>query len=493
MSFSLPNNKDKVESPLQAIYNSAPCGIVTFQPDGLILTANRTLLNWIQATEDEVVGRRKFSSVIAPGGIIHYEMFFRPLLAMHGSVTEINYDIISADGVLMPVLVNAEALKNDAGHVVAINAVVFKISDRKNFEKELVLAKKQAETEVRRFQFLADLNPEIIWTAGPDGVIDYVNLRFYIYFSYSKKKISIHWLLAALHPDERSSCISAWQEALSTGNDFKLNLRLRKAGHVYEWHTLKANAFKNEEGKIIKWVGSCANIQDYMMALKEKDQFISIASHELKTPMTSLKAATQLMARFDLRPQSDGFPLLIAQANKNVDKVIALINDLLDVTHMREGQLHLHKELFNLTSLVRECLHPTGIEIHDLFVITGDPELMVRADPNRVEQVITNLINNAVKYAAGTGTIRITVEHDQFEAVVSVRDNGPGIPQEKQARLFDRFYRADNASAHHGLGLGLFICAEIIRKHGGRIGVSSGNDQGSNFWFSLPLGDEPTR
>lgn len=179
---------------------------------------------------------------------------------------------------------------------------------------------------------------------------------------------------------------------------------------------------------------------------------------------------------------------LISQANKSMHKITRLIDDLLNVNNLKEGQLRLKKSRFRIGSAIDDCcLHVTAEGVFEI-IRSGDLDVDVEADSERVQQVVINLVNNAMKYAHGTQEIRINTAKLGNTLKVSITDQGPGIEAEKLPYLFDRFYRADISSGQYsGLGLGLYIAAEIIRRHQGDIGVDSVLGKGSTFWFTLPL------
>jgi signal transduction histidine kinase len=220
----------------------------------------------------------------------------------------------------------------------------------------------------------------------------------------------------------------------------------------------------------------------------QKDDFISIASHELKTPITSLRASLQLLDRLKDVPGSPLVPKLIDQANRSVVKMNTLVEDLLNVGRLNEGQLGLSKSKFKVFDLIDSCCDHVRVAGKHKLIFRGDENLMVLADEHRIDQVVLNFVNNAVKYAPDSKEIYLVVEKENDFAKISVVDQGPGIDSNQLANLFDRYYRADYDGAQYsGLGLGLYICAEIIRKHDGEIGVDSVIGQGSTFWFKLPM------
>lgn len=229
-------------------------------------------------------------------------------------------------------------------------------------------------------------------------------------------------------------------------------------------------------------------IEQRVVAENKKDEFIGVASHELKTPMTTINASIQMIDRiYGLDPQSDSIPLLLEKTKKGVSKLSGLITELLNVSKIEGGQLKLNKTHFKLSQIVYEsCNHVHLLGSHSLK-IEGDLELEVFADAQRLDQVIVNIVNNAVKYSPSNSEIKILIEGLHDAVKLSVSDQGVGISEEKLPYIFDRYFRVDNSGIQYsGLGLGLYISSEIIRMHGGQIGVISEPAKGSTFWFTLP-------
>jgi signal transduction histidine kinase len=415
-------------------------------------------------------------------------MFFKPMINVNGHVKELSYEILKKDGTTLPVLISAKAMKDAAGIILAINMVVYDITDRKSYEAELLKAKKTAEEEKKTFQFLADLIPEMTWTATADGEIHYVNQRFVQYFNLPEKNFNLSLILLKIHAEDRKKFIEAWIESLKTGTDLHIEIRLNNYLNKIEWHLIKAMPYINDDGHITKWFGSCINTEQHAIALKAKDDFISIASHELKTPITSLKGTLQLMDKMKNNHPDPAMHKMIERANRNVNKTISLINDLLNVSRINEGQLHLNKKPAIIADLINECCSHIKYETGYDILVEGDSSIELDIDEGRIEQVIINFVNNAIKYAPESKVIYVNYKKNAQKIKISVTDKGPGISSEKLPHLFERYYQVDNAhSGNSGLGLGLYICAEIIKKHNGEIGVESELGKGSTFWFTLPV------
>jgi two-component system CheB/CheR fusion protein len=269
---------------------------------------------------------------------------------------------------------------------------------------------------------------------------------------------------------------------------------LEADGQKQKWVRFKGKSYFNSQGVTNRLIGTLMDItlqkqveENTQVLLKQKDDFISIASHELKTPITTLTASLQILDRMKDNPSAK-FPTLVERANKSLSKVNVLIKDLLNVTQFNNGQLHLNKSWVLLSEIVEDCC--THVRAEGVHTITtkGDKDLQVFADAQRIDQVIVNFVNNAIKYAPESKEITITFEKVNDKAKVSVIDKGAGIAADKISNLFDRYFRVDEkGSQYSGLGLGLYISSEIIKKHGGEIGADSGLGKGSAFWFTLPL------
>ncbi|AKJ01421.1 PAS domain S-box-containing protein [Archangium gephyra] len=225
-------------------------------------------------------------------------------------------------------------------------------------------------------------------------------------------------------------------------------------------------------------------------AVRVRDDFLSIASHELKTPLTPLKLHLQVLKH----RMASGQPVPAQHVEKalaQVARLSGLINDLLDTSRIQAGRLELRHEPVSLGALTQEVLADLrSISPHRSLDYEEPAEpLLIQGDRGRLAQVLVNLLENALKYSPTGGTIRVRLERDGAQALISVSDSGIGIPPDQKAHLFERFFRARNApiSGFGGLGLGLYICRDIVERHGGRIWVESEVGQGSTFHVTLPV------
>ncbi|RZK82279.1 MAG: PAS domain S-box protein [Pedobacter sp.] len=295
-------------------------------------------------------------------------------------------------------------------------------------------------------------------------------------------------LFESMLPQYRDEVKELVRQAIANRSVYRAQYQVKWPDGSIHWINAHGKARYNENGEAIRMVGIVSDITERKAFEQRKDDFLSIASHELKTPMTTLKASLQLLNRIKDKPFSEMHVKFIEQANRSVETMSLLINDLLNINRLTNSNLELRKTRFDISKFLQQICHNINIESNQKLILRTDNELWVDADEHRIEQVIINFINNAVKYAADSKQIVITAELDNRLARIAVTDTGRGISEDKIPFLFERYYRAEpKETVYSGLGLGLYICAEIIKVHGGDIGVNSEVGKGSSFWFTLPL------
>lgn len=231
------------------------------------------------------------------------------------------------------------------------------------------------------------------------------------------------------------------------------------------------------------------DIANQRKMLAQKDEFIGIASHELKTPLTSLKAYLQMITRYKEETVPEKVQTYVAKAESSILKLQTLVNDLLDVSKIQAGKLYFNQLPIDITQLITSCVENSSYMFPD-YRITYHPveKYVVNGNAERLEQVIMNLINNAVKYSPQNKDIKLELEKIDDQIKISVIDQGIGLSPEQQDKIFERFYRVDDKNfMASGLGMGLFICKEIVKNHNGSMGVTSRLNEGSTFYILLPL------
>ncbi len=364
-----------------------------------------------------------------------------------------------------------------------------------------------------RFRALANAVPSIVWTAAPDGTITFANDQWFRYCGITPEQNARNWPELVLHPDDQERCVTQWTRALQIGTDYEIEVRNRRHDGEYRWFLTRAVPARDVEGRIIVWFGTSTDIHDRKLAeaerarllereraaraeaqeaVRTRDVFLSVASHELKTPLTSLMGQAQLLHRRGLRDGMRERDLrsitVIAEQASRLNKMILA---LLDVSRLETGQLSIERAPLDLAVLARRVVaevQPT-LEKHTVVYNGPDVPSIIEGDELRLEQVLQNLIQNAIKYSPTGGQVTVDVTQRGTTACIAVTDQGLGIPQEALPRLFGRFYRAGNVDARHiaGMGIGLFVVKEIVTLHGGTVEVESTEGRGSTFMVCLPV------
>ncbi|WP_207532642.1 PAS domain-containing sensor histidine kinase [Desertivirga arenae] len=310
--------------------------------------------------------------------------------------------------------------------------------------------------------------------------------RFRAIFGYTEHA-EREQLVARFHPDDLEGRRLAHEASLITGK-LLYEARVIWEDQSVRWVRINGKLdFRNN--KPVRILGTVLDITEFKQLQQQKDDFISVASHELKTPMTTVKASMQVLERLvSSEPGSDRVPQFVGKVNTSLNKMQHLVESLLNVSRITAGQFHLNYTRFRLADLISDCCDYITMTGDYTVQLSGELDAEVFADRYKLDQVVNNLINNAVKYAPQSKLIRIHLENCGDFLRLEVQDFGPGIPETKVPHLFDQYYRADSSGYQYsGLGLGLYICADIIKRHKGEIGVESKEGMGSKFWFTLPV------
>jgi two-component system, OmpR family, phosphate regulon sensor histidine kinase PhoR len=254
---------------------------------------------------------------------------------------------------------------------------------------------------------------------------------------------------------------------------------------------VNAAPIKNRNGQIIAAVSVIHDITKEKELEQRKDDFINMASHELKTPITSMKIYIEVLLNLIKKHKDEKATKTLNSIKNQTEKLQELVSDLLDVSRIQTGKLSFNKDLFSLDQLVKETVEVLqGTTERHKINIMGRSSVRVFADRFRIYQVLTNLITNAIKYSPDANKINVSIKKTDKKVVVSVQDFGIGISKEQQKKVFERLYQVTDPKekTFPGLGMGLYISKEIIKRHKGNIWVEGEKGKGSIFFFSLPLG-----
>ncbi|GAC1314083.1 MAG: hypothetical protein NVSMB24_38290 [Mucilaginibacter sp.] len=340
-----------------------------------------------------------------------------------------------------------------------------------------------------QFRIMANTAPVMIWISNTEKLCYFFNKGWLEFTGRTLEQEYGNGWAEGVHPEDLDRCWNIYATNFDNRTPFKMEYRLRYFDGSYRWVLDNGVPRYEEKGEFAGYIGSCIDIQEIKDAQFLREEFISVASHELKTPLTTLGMAIQSIERiFFSDPSSTRLGMFIKSALSSYNKMNNLVKGLLQVTQLEGSQFEIHKQTFPLSKVIDDCSNTIKIGGTHELIVEGDKETAVYADPLRIDQVVTNIVNNAVKYAPKAKEIRLRIEQYGDQIKISVIDRGPGIPAEKAANIFKRYYRVNNSSNQaSGLGLGLYISDEIIKKHGGEMGVESIEGEGSTFWFTLPV------
>jgi PAS domain S-box-containing protein len=362
----------------------------------------------------------------------------------------------------------------------------------------------------RQLRLLAEFMPQIVWSTDKDGYHDYFNQQWYTFTGLSFAATKGTQWQHVLHPDDWERTSELWQHSLATGADYEIEYRMRRADGEYRWLLGRAIPFRNENGEIVRWFGTCTDVHDQktasvkLEALVEErtrelqrsnedlQQFAHIASHDLKEPVRKIRTfASRLQEQYiaTLPPQAQ---LYLSKIERSSDRMYAMIDGIL---------------LYSSLDAVSQVAEP--VDLHELLqTIESDLELLIAEKSATISygqlpmvkgtavlyyQVFYNLLNNSLKFIQPDVTPRISITAttgatgEQAFAIITIRDNGIGFAQEDAAWIFQTFSRLNSKDQFEGTGLGLSLCKKIVERHGGWIKAESEPGQGASFTLALPL------
>lgn len=459
---------------------------------------------------------------------------------------DIEYRAVWTDNSVHWLAAKGRAFYNGDGQPVRMMGTVQDISDRKQAEETL----RQSE---ENYRFLADTIPEIVWTRDAEGEATYVNQRWQEYTGLSLEETLAYGWRKVLHPDDLEISAQLWTEALQNGTPYEAEHRyLRAADGTYRWHLVRGLPIKDDQGRVVKWFGTCTDIHQQKQIDEEraqilerekaarleaeaanriKDEFLAVLSHELRSPLNPILGWAKLLKtrKFD---EAATFRALDT-IERNAKLQIQLIDDLLDVSRILRGKLCLNFAAFDLAIIINAAIETVKLAAQDKSIeihLRIQPNVSkVLCDFNRLQQVVGNLLNNAVKFTPPGGRIdiRLSVGMEQAAggrgqggqgristlaapslplahlptpvstyAEITITDTGKGISSEFLPHVFEYFRQADSSTTrnHGGLGLGLSIVRHLVELHGGTVTAESpGEGQGATFIVRLPLIEESSK
>ncbi len=349
--------------------------------------------------------------------------------------------------------------------------------------------KNLSESE-ERFRVMAEATDVLISVDDETGKATFFNKAWVNITGKSTRELLEFGYVKLIHDDDQPDYLTNYTQAFKNKVPFTGEFRLLNSKGNYVWLLVNGVPLFKADQSFKGYINSCVDITERKIDDIRKNDFISMVSHELKTPLTSISAITQIL-KIKLKDQKDPFfKNILDQANVQVKKMSAMINGFLNISRFESGKIQLTKKQFNLAELLVEMINEIKLTTtsHN-FIIERCADAVVNADKEKIGTVISNLLNNAVKYSPAGKNVFINCETSNNMVIVSITDEGIGIKPEDQEKLFDRYYRVQNAKTDHisGFGIGLYLSIEIIQFHDGKIWVNSEFGKGSTFNFSLPV------
>ncbi|BCT91947.1 hypothetical protein LYSHEL_09710 [Lysobacter helvus] len=353
-----------------------------------------------------------------------------------------------------------------------------------------------------RFRYVANATPSILWSASADGELTWLSDRWLEYTGLPVR-VDRDSRNGAIHPADRHLAAEAWARA-HAGADFDVELRLRRRDGAYRWFLVRAKAMRDDDGQVTAWYGSTTDIHDHKLAEvalrdvdRRKDEFLATLAHELRNPLAPLRNCLHILRMAD---EGDGAAVdserLHAVMERQVAQLVRLVDDLMEVSRITRGMVPLHLQAVTIQDVVERAVETSRPLLdaahHTLDIDMPTLPLPLRADPVRLAQVLSNLLNNAAKYTNPGGHIVLSATRQDADVVLRVRDNGLGIEPDELDRVFDLFNQAEHSIGHAagGLGIGLTLVRSLVELHGGTVLARSGGlGQGSEFEVRLPLHD----
>ncbi|HEX6289656.1 MAG TPA: PAS domain S-box protein [Herpetosiphonaceae bacterium] len=478
----------ETEAREQAILNGTSDYVYLKDREGRFLLVNPATARLIGRPADELIGQYSLDVFIPEAADELYRTDQVVLSTGQMYQTEINW---TKDGQTRTLLLQKSPHRDAKGQIQGIIGIGRDITDRKRMERALQDARDVYLT-------LVEEAPMLVWRTDRHGACDFVNKQWLEFTGATPDQVRGNGWLGFVSTRDREVVGEAYTAAWQERDIFEAEFRARRYDGVERWMVTRGTPFFDDHGAFAGYIGTCTDINERKRQEQIKDDFLALASHELRTPLSTLIGYIHLVKRWSTKQQIDArIERALAAMSSESEQLERLINDLLDVSRIQTGRLHIRCYPLDMSAVVRriidglQMVYPEHIFTLDL---PGDAPIIVTADMQRIEQVITNLCTNAAKYSPTGTQIEIRLQATDQAVELRVGDQGLGIPAADLPYIFDRFYQVQRPvrESRPGLGLGLFITHEIVRQHNGTITVESVENHGSTFTVRLPIEHKPS-
>ncbi|MCF3576547.1 PAS domain S-box protein [Planktothrix agardhii] len=477
---------------LIAIIEATPDLICSAKPGGEVVYYNRSARQIFGLDPEEKISNRYIPQHHPQWAVEIIENQGLPAAIRDGSWIG-ETALTSYDGQEIPLSQLIIAHKNQEGQVYLLSTMARDITEQKRSQANLLEAE-------RRWRSLLENVRLLVVGLDRNGKVEYVNPFLLEVMGYTQTEVlGKNWLSDFQENSAQRLSASDFAELLEY--DFKpysQQLIETKLGEekIISWnHTL----LKDLQGNAIGMMSIGEDITERYAIERMKDEFISVVSHELRTPLTSIHGGLNLLSTGLINPQSERGVHVMKIVAESAERLVRLVNDILELERLESGKIFLNKQVVNAADLLLQATEQMQVMANrsGINLEVSSKSLQFYADPDRVLQVLTNLLSNAIKFSESRGgNIKLSVETELPEnleeipkILFKIQDQGRGIPSDKIERIFERFHQVDASDSRKkgGTGLGLAICRSIVEQHGGQIWVRSKVDQGSCFYFTLPM------
>jgi two-component system sensor histidine kinase VicK len=422
---------------------------------------------------DETAARNVFTKVTETGRKIDVPSYRFDVCKPGGKGKEIHYWSCS----------NTPIIGNDNKVTCILNTIIDITGE--------VKAKDLAIENESRLRMAADAAALATWDLGLNDQSFSCSPRMAEIFGHpATKKMKLKNLRSQVNAEDMENIVvKAYYEAIISGN-YLYEVRIYWPDGSLHWIKTQGIVLYDDEGQPERMLGTILDITESKRDEIRKNDFIAMASHELKTPLTSLKAYIQLLTKRVAKSDDSFANNALTKANNQINKMTDLIHGFLDLSRLESGKLQVKMEKFDINKLIEDVIAETNtVNYSHVINFTAEGAIIVDADREKIGQVLSNFLSNAIKYSSKDTIITVQCKTVNDNIRVAVRDEGIGIKPKDQEKLFQRFYRVENEQAKNvsGFGIGLYLAQEIIQRHKGKIWVVSEEDRGSTFYFSLPL------
>ena len=490
--------RKQAEAYYRDLYENAPDMMAVVDlVSGKILECNQTLAAVIGRSKEEITGN-SFLDLYAPDSLAAARQTSL-IFVETGEVIRQERTLRRADGSTIDVLLQATPMRDATGKIVASRSTWRDVTKQKEAEKALA-------SQEALYRTLIEAAPQVIWVADADGQVALLNKAWHEFSGLTdEESLGTRWA-EALHPEDLPDVLAKWERAYTHGETYSGECRFRAKDGSYQTFIFIGTPVRDNSGNIINWVGINTDIADRVqaeIALQEakeaaeyanraKSEFLATMSHELRTPLNAVIGFSEILRDEILGTINDEQKEVVLDIHTSGNHLLAMINDILDLSKIEAGKMELQLENFSIKEAVTEVntiVTALANRKQIQLSLEFDQAVSIEADKIKFKQILYNLLSNAIKFTDEGGTVTTKFEVSSSALLGSVTDTGVGILPQDREKLFQPFTQLDasRTRAHSGTGLGLALTNRLIQLHGGKIWVESEIEKGSTFSFTFPL------